>query len=127
MTFWEVFKELCDKSGKRPNPVGKEIGVSSATSAKWKAGSVPNGETLVMIADYFGCSTDYLLGRVNEPTATVGEENSCIQPELIVTQTVPEIKTDGVTSEFFKVFEALDWSDKIDTMQFARDRMRKTV
>lgn len=127
MTFWEVFKELCDKSGKRPNPVGKEIGVSSATIAKWKAGSVPNGETLVMIADYFGCSTDYLLGRVNEPTATVGEENSCIQPELIVTQTVPEIKTDGVTSEFFKVFEALDWSDKIDTMQFARDRMRKSI
>jgi len=125
MTFWEVFKELCDKSGKRPNPVGKEIGVSSATIAKWKAGSVPNGETLVMIADYFGCSTDYLLGRVDEPTAVVGEENNPVQPAASTPAPISELRPDGVTVEFLKAFETLDFSDKLDTMNFVRDRMRK--
>lgn len=36
--------------------------------AKWKAGSIPNGATLNLLADYFGVSTDYLLGNKKEPT-----------------------------------------------------------
>lgn len=65
MGFWERFCLSCKNVGKKPNPVGKEIGVSSATVSQWKNGSIPNGETLLKIADYFGISTDYLLGRTN--------------------------------------------------------------
>ena len=66
-SFWNVFENLCTNIGKRPNPVGKEIGVASSTIAKWKSGTTPNGDTLVQIADYFDVSVDYLLGRTENP------------------------------------------------------------
>lgn len=60
--FWERFYSLCLRNGKRPNPVGKEIGLSSGIISKWKSGGIPNGETLMKLARYFHVSTDYLLG-----------------------------------------------------------------
>lgn len=65
MNFWERFTLSCQNIGKKPNPVGKEIGVSSSTISQWKNGSIPNGETLMKIADYLNVSVDYLLGRTD--------------------------------------------------------------
>ena len=56
------FYSLCLKRGKKPNPVGKEIGLSSGIISKWKAGGIPNGETLMKLSKYFDVSIDYLLG-----------------------------------------------------------------
>lgn len=66
MMFWERFYELCAEIGKKPNPVGKEIGVSSGAITKWKNGTVPPAEILIKISDYFNCSVDYLLGRAEK-------------------------------------------------------------
>lgn len=65
--FWDRFYNLCLKKGIKPNPLGKEIGISSGIITKWKSGAIPNGENLIKIADYFDCSTDYLLGRTDNP------------------------------------------------------------
>ena len=124
MTFWEVFSSLCAEIGKKPNPVVKEIGVSSAAIANWKAGSIPNGETLMKIADYFHVSVDYLLGRTNESTE-ITEESISIPTVASAPLTVAEIRTDGVTVEFLKAFETLNFADKVDAMQFVKERMRK--
>lgn len=61
--FWNKFIELCEMNNIRPNPLGKELGVSSASLTKWKNGAIPGAETLVKIADRFNVSVDYLLGR----------------------------------------------------------------
>ena len=64
--FWDRFYNLCLQHGFKPNPVAKEIGISSAILTKWKnSQSYPNGEMLIKIADYFNCSLDYLTGRSN--------------------------------------------------------------
>lgn len=43
-------------------------GISTGNIADWKSGkSKPAAEALVLIADYFGCSVDYLLGRTDNP------------------------------------------------------------
>ena len=52
--------------GLKPNPVAKELGLSSATVTKWKNGTLPQSETLLKIADYFNVTTDYLLGKTPE-------------------------------------------------------------
>ncbi|MCI8673100.1 MAG: helix-turn-helix transcriptional regulator [Lachnospiraceae bacterium] len=65
--FWERFYELCLKKGTKPNPLAKELGISSGIITKWKSGSVPNGEMLVKIADHLECSIDYLMGRTDNP------------------------------------------------------------
>lgn len=67
--FWERFYKLCEKSGIKPNPLGKNLGISSGVITKWKNGGVPNGETLTKIANYLDCSVDYLLGRTDNPNS----------------------------------------------------------
>lgn len=60
--FWQNFEKLCALKGSKPNPIAAEIGIGSATITKWKNGTIPNGETLIKVADYFNVSVDYLLG-----------------------------------------------------------------
>ena len=123
MNFWETYERLCAKVNKKPTQVGRELSISSGTITQWKNGSIPGGEKLMQIADYFGVSIDYLVGRTEE---SVSQTENVISVSRSMQQEPKEgTKQDGITSEFFKVFEALDWSDKLDTMQFARDRMRK--
>lgn len=67
--FWENFVSLCDKNGTKPNPVAKELGISSGSVTFWKKGKVPHHSTLIKIANYFGVSVDYLLtGQKEKPT-----------------------------------------------------------
>lgn len=81
--FWERFNELCTEHHTKPNPVVKELGISSGIITKWKNGSLPNSDTLLKIADYFNVSADYLLGRSDHPVSVaVGDvqgSNNTIQ------------------------------------------------
>lgn len=63
MNFWENFYNLCEKKRIKPSNVAKDLNISSPTVTGWKKGSPPSSERLEAIADYFGVSTDYLLGR----------------------------------------------------------------
>lgn len=65
--FWERFYELCISTGSKPNPVAKDLGISSGVLTKWKSGTTfPNGTVLINIAKYFDCSIDYLVGLSNQ-------------------------------------------------------------
>lgn len=59
--FFTKFLELCDELGVSPSRVCLNLGLSKASAYKWRNGSIPSGETLQKIADYFGVSVDYLL------------------------------------------------------------------
>lgn len=61
--FFDILKTACSLHNTTPTGLVKELGLSSSKVTAWKKGSVPNGEILVKIADYFNCSVDYLLGR----------------------------------------------------------------
>ena len=70
--FWDRFYELCCSKNTKPNPVAKELGISSAVLTKWKNGiSYPNGEFLIKIAKYFNVTTDYLLGLTGDNTVNM--------------------------------------------------------
>lgn len=75
--FWDNFYNLCLENNITPSALTKELGLSNATATKWKKGTIPNGEVLIKLADYFNCSVDYLLGRTNFSNT----ENS-LSPEL---------------------------------------------
>lgn len=59
--FWENFYALCSMHNKKPNPVAKELGYSSATVTKWKNGTSPNLSAAADIANYFHVTIDELL------------------------------------------------------------------
>lgn len=67
--FYDVFSSLCLKKGVSANKACLDIGVSRTSTAKWKSGAVPNGVTLAKMSDYFGVSTDYLLGTEQKEKA----------------------------------------------------------
>lgn len=74
MVFFDRLKLLCDERGVSPYKACTDIGLNRAAVAKWKNGSVPNGQTLAKIAEYFGVSTDYLLEKETAP-AEIGKRS----------------------------------------------------
>ena len=72
--FWDNFVKLCDEKGEKPNPVAKKLNIASGTITAWKNGGVPSGKSLQKIANYFGVSVDYLLGKTDKPSPTSNEK-----------------------------------------------------
>lgn len=70
--FFDRLKELCDAKGISTYKACTDVGLNRAAVAKWKGGSQPNGATALKLADYFGVSVDYLLGKEKMPTEDGG-------------------------------------------------------
>ena len=64
---FEKIKELAKKRGKSLGQVEEDLGYGRNTLYKIK-NSTPNAERIAEIANYFNVSTDYLLGRTENPT-----------------------------------------------------------
>lgn len=68
----ENLKAARKKSGKTQKEVADSLGVGQSTYKNYECGlREPNGDTIVALANLFGVSTDYLLGR---PDAKPPEE-----------------------------------------------------
>lgn len=66
-SLFEKIKYLCQKRGISINYLEETLGYSRNTIYSMK-NKKPNAERLQQIADYFNVSTDYLLGRTDNPS-----------------------------------------------------------
>lgn len=66
MTAFDRLKSLCDKQGISVNELEEKIGIGKNSLYSWKK-NIPKGSNLLKVADYFNVSTDYLLGRTDNP------------------------------------------------------------
>ena len=66
--FFNRFRELCDRKNISVYRACTDIGLNRSAVAKWKNGGKPNGSTAAKLAEYFGVTTDYLLGQSEEKT-----------------------------------------------------------
>ncbi len=105
MTFWERFYNLCLQHNTKPLPVAKALFISVGSITKWKNGTIPTGETITKIADYFQVSADYLLGRTDDPNQQPGQES---------------IKFDEFTYAMYEESKELTEDDKQMLLDFAR-------
>lgn len=89
--FFDVFCQLCKEKGMSANGVAKDLSIASGTVSEWKKGRSPQNATLLRIANYFGVSINYLLGKSETPSPAAisftAEENAIIsalraQPEM---------------------------------------------
>lgn len=110
--FWDNFTNLCNINNTSPNAVAKSIGASNATCTKWKNGSIPNGETLFKLADYFNCSIDYLLGRA---------ENTKSYSNILSDQTDIDSQAEEFLRKFFKLSK-----ENRDTILTLIDKLNKS-
>ncbi|VSZ18893.1 phage DNA-binding protein [Streptococcus pneumoniae] len=72
---FEKIKELAKKRGKALGQVEEDLGYGRNTLYKIK-NSTPNAERIAEIANYFNVSTDYLLGRTDNPKITTSGDAS---------------------------------------------------
>lgn len=64
--FYDRFANLCAQKGVSASFVVQQIGLNKSSATYWKNGAIPKGDTLQKLADYFGVSVDYLLGKEPE-------------------------------------------------------------
>lgn len=72
-SLFEKIKELAQKRGISLNKLEEDLGYSRNTIYSMKT-KKPNAERLQEIADYFHVSTDYLLGRTDNPRIATGND-----------------------------------------------------
>lgn len=62
--FYDTLKKLCEEKNISPSKAATECGISRSTVTWWKQHKTsPNSEQVSKLAEYFGVSTDYLLGN----------------------------------------------------------------
>ena len=84
--FKEKFIRLCANKGVAPSFVAKQVGISSAAFSQWTDETVPRKTTLLKIADYFGVSVDYLLGKAEKEKTCILDKISTLLKEQHVSQ-----------------------------------------
>ncbi|CGF08670.1 phage DNA-binding protein [Streptococcus pneumoniae] len=79
---FEKIKELAKKRGKALGQVEEDLGYGRNTLYKIK-NSTPNAERIAEIANYFSVSTDYLLGRTDNPAIAGSDEFAQVNGQII--------------------------------------------
>lgn len=100
--FYSILLSLCSIKNVKITNVVKELGISSGNLSKWKSGVIPKSDTLRKLADYFGVTTDYLLGREDRnkrppsgdgtsPFELTAEEQAFLEKLRLVEQVNPKM------------------------------------
>ena len=78
--FIKILKQLMAEKKIKNKDFSEKIGISPNQVRYWeKHGNIPKYEVLKRIADYFGVTTDYLLGKEGDkPLSLTDEENELI-------------------------------------------------
>ncbi len=64
--FGGQLRKCLDESGKTEYRLQQDLDISTSLTYRWLANrATPTVESLIKLADYFGCSVDFLLGREN--------------------------------------------------------------
>ena len=67
MIFHERLKELRETKGISQMELAKNLKMSQSAIAKWeKEKTEPTASAIILLSQYFGVSSDYLLGLENE-------------------------------------------------------------
>lgn len=67
-TLYLRIKLLCESNGVSLMKLQSDLGFSASTIKTWKNNITPSADKVLKIAQYFGVTTDYLLGITDVPT-----------------------------------------------------------
>ena len=126
MTFFERYATIAEKQGLDPcsQKAADLFGVTKATISTWGLkGTTPKGETVAKMADELHISTDYLLGRTDDPTDFVNDR-FMIMPAPIPADPPPETtiqltevetgqKEDEAGNALIRLINRLDMYDQL--------------
>ena len=97
--FWDKFQYLSEIKGMKPHAVLKELEISSGSANNWKKGTIPNGEILKKIADYFEVSIDSLLDFDENVSVRLSSKKSVLKKLNAIPQRFNSLKGVVETSD----------------------------
>ena len=72
MTFFEILSKLMNDNHIKSKQLSETLNIGKNQIKYWKdKGNIPNGETLILLAKYFNCSVDYLVGLSDNPKSSI--------------------------------------------------------
>ena len=82
--MYGIIEQLCTEKGIKPGRLCSDLGISRGTLGDLKAGRTKklSSENISKIANYFGVTTDYLLGKDNKKAPTENGERKMSDAEL---------------------------------------------
>lgn len=93
-SFGELLKELREDKKISQKELAKKIYVTVGTISNYENNQhYPDIEKLIMLADYFNVSTDYLLGRSISPYS----------PDIFQKQIMPDVSFASIIDDFQKL------------------------
>lgn len=95
---FDKIKELAKKQGISLNTLEKKLNFSTNYIYSIKRGN-PKVENLQQIADYFGVSTDYLLGRTDTPRIASKEDGNLMDTQELNTLVMFRKETEGMSED----------------------------
>lgn len=114
MEFKDVIKQLRKEKKLKQSDLAEIFNVDRTAVGKWEQGkNKPNADTLLVIADYFGVSTDYLLGKSDVREELVNKKEPIDdglsgkkKALLTFAETVPEDKAAMILQVMKSIVEA---------------------
>lgn len=113
MNTYEIIKELAKEKGLSIRQLEMNFGYSNGYLGSWKR-QTPNSIELARLADYFGVSVDYLLGRTDTPQNV---ENKDEYDDLVMMfrkneMEIPEDRRDEYRREVEKLMDFVKFTMK---------------
>lgn len=117
------FAQRLDKIMKERNisnyEMSKKTGISDSLIGYWRKGErTPKADNIINISNFLEVSTDYLLGKSEQPTIQVNNNNTTIsgKQENTYNAETKEIKLDEISAELLEQFRKLSFKDKAEIM-----------
>lgn len=126
--------ELMNKNSLKAKSLAAQLPISEGNISDWKSGrSMPSADKLIVLADYFHVSVDYLLGRTDDP-----QENTINNQNATITDSVQAIKSpvtisgkenkdsNDIMTQFMEAFSDLPFENKVAALNFILE-MKKSA
>ena len=83
--FFARLSQICSEKNIKITPLLDKLGMSSGNITKWQSGMIPNGISLIKLADELNVSIDYLLGRTDQPEINIIKPDGKLpkKPEIL--------------------------------------------
>jgi transcriptional regulator with XRE-family HTH domain len=127
LQFAERLRFLRDQRGISSLELGKSVGLSHVSIGNFLDGQLPKSEHLAALAEFFGVSTDWLLGREKEMAPAALHENA---PEYLLDDALAELdalkeKVQSLERALRRLKEQRDRA-ALEAARRAKDAARKT-
>lgn len=128
--IFTIIESLCKESGVTVSKVCADITGNKSNLPTWKKGSI-NTKSLLKLSDYFGVTTDYILGKTTEPNcykATVNitddsiMDNSTNKKNGII---IGAATGDEFISNFLKQFGNLNYQEQLEIINLVNEKTKK--